>query len=146
MTLNWDGWIILLLIAWLMVTDVFTISFDIYLSPPDGEKLAFLAYGVSQVWDGAGMSVSAAEALHTAFWYMHLLDFLVFLCYLPYSKHSPVLTIAPQVFFRRLTPSGILDPIPDFEKAESFGVGHHGSSPWKQLPDSIVRPHRRPPT
>ena len=138
MTLNWDGWIILLLIAWLMVTDVFTNSFDIYLFHPDGEKLAFLAYGVSQVWDGAGMSVSAAEALHTAFWYMHLLDFLVFLCYLPYSKHSHVLTIAPQIFTRRLEPMGVLAPIPDFENAESFGVGKLESLTWKQMLDSYT--------
>ena len=138
MTLNWDGWIILLLIAWLMVTDVFTNSFDIYLFHPDGEKLAFLAYGVSQVWDGAGMSVGAAEALHTAFWYMHLLDFLVFLCYLPYSKHSHVLTIAPQIFTRRLEPMGVLAPIPDFENAESFGVGKLESLTWKQMLDSYT--------
>jgi Fe-S oxidoreductase len=138
LTLNWDAWIILGLIAWLMVTDVFTNSFEIYLFHHDGEKLAFLAYGVSQVWDGVGMSVGAAEALHTAFWYMHLLDFLVFLCYLPYSKHSHVLTIAPQVFTRSLEPTGVLAPIPDFENAESFGVGKLESLTWKQMLDSYT--------
>ncbi|HLB26902.1 MAG TPA: (Fe-S)-binding protein [Dehalococcoidia bacterium] len=138
LTLNWDAWIILGLIAWLMVTDVFTHSFDIYLVEGENEGLSFLAYGVAQIWDGAGMSVGTAEGLHTAFWYMHLLDFLVFLCYLPYSKHSHVLTIAPQVFTRRLAPTGVLDPIPDFEKAESFGVGKLEALTWKQMLDSYT--------
>ncbi|MDP2674319.1 MAG: (Fe-S)-binding protein [Dehalococcoidia bacterium] len=138
LTLNWDAWIILGLIAGLMVTDVFTNSFEIYLFDHDGEKLSFLAYGVAQVWDGAGMSVDAAEALHTAFWYMHLLDFMVFLCYLPYSKHSHVLTIAPNVYFVSQEPTGVLQPIKDFEKAESFGVGKLEQFTWKQLLDSYT--------
>ena len=136
LTFNWDAWIILFLIAWLMVTDVFTHSFEIYLFEADNEGLSFLAYGMAQIWDG--MPVGAAEALHTTFWYMHLLDFLVFLCYLPYSKHSHVLTIAPQVFTRRLEPTGVLAPIPDFEKAESFGVGKLEAFTWKQMLDSYT--------
>jgi hypothetical protein len=136
LTFNWDAWIILFLIAWLMVTDVFTHSFEIYLFEADNEGLSFLAYGVAQIWDG--MPVDTAEALHTTFWYMHLLDFLVFLCYLPYSKHSHVLTIAPQVFTRRLEPTGVLAPIPDFEKAESFGVGKLEAFTWKQMLDSYT--------
>ena len=138
LTLNIDAWIILFLIFWLMATDVMTNSFEIALFEQDNEKLSFLAYGVSRIWDGLGVSTGTLEALHVVWWYQHLLDFLVFLCYLPYSKHSHVLTIAPQVFFRRLTPSGILDPIPDFEKAESFGVGKLESFTWKQLLDSYT--------
>ena len=121
-----------------MVTDVFTNSFEIYLFSRDDEELSFLAYGLAELWDGVGMSVGTAEALHTACWYMHLLDFLVFLCYLPYSKHSHVLTIAPHVFTRRLEPTGVLQPITDFEKAESFGVGKLESLTWKQMLDSYT--------
>ncbi len=136
LTLNWDAWIILFLIAWLMVTDVFTHSFEISLFDGDNEKLSFLAYGLSQAWDGMG--VGTQEGLHVFWWYSHLVDFLVFLCYLPYSKHSHVLTIGPQVFTRSLQPSGILQPIPDFEKAESFGAGKLEDFTWKQLLDSYT--------
>src|SRR3990172_979953 len=138
LTLNIDAWVILFLIFWLMVTDVMTNSLEIALFEQDNEKLYFLAYGVSRIWDGLGMNAGTLEALHVVWWYQLLLDFRVFLCYLPYSKHSHVLTIAPQVFFRRLTPSGILDPIPDFEKAESFGVGKLEGFTWKQLLDSYT--------
>src|SRR6266542_3743370 len=140
LTLNVDAWIILFLIFWLMVTDVMVNSFEIYLFDQDHEQWSFLAYGVSQIWDGLGMSQGTAEALHTVFWYQHLLDFLTFLCYLPYSKHSHVLTIAPQVFTRRLEPTGVLSPIVDMEKrmeaGEAFGAGKLTDFNWKQLLDS----------
>lgn len=133
MTLNLDGWLILGFIFVLMVTDVLTNSLEMRLSEPD--KASYLAYAVSELWKEAGLSGGATEALHTVFWYSHLLDFLAFLCYLPYSKHSHVLTILPQVFTRRLEPTGVLAPIPDFEKAESFGVGKLQDFTWKQLLD-----------
>src|SRR5438445_550239 len=115
LTLNYDAWIILFLIFWLMVTDVMVNSFEIYLFDQDHESFSFLAYGVSQIWDGLGMSQGTAEAFHTVFFYQHLLDFLIFLCYLPYSKHSHVLTVAPQIFTRRLEPTGVLAPIVDMD-------------------------------
>jgi Fe-S oxidoreductase len=140
LTLNVDAWIILFLIFWLMVTDVMVNSFEIYLFESDNEELSFLAYGVAQIWDGLGMSQSTAEALHVVWWYQHLLDFLIFLCYLPYSKHSHVLTIAPQVFTRRLEPTGLLAPIVEMEKrmeaGEAFGAGKIQDFTWKQLLDS----------
>jgi len=140
LTLNYDAWIILFLIFWLMVTDVMVNSFEIYLFDQDHERFSFLAYGVSQIWNGLGMSHGTAEALHVVWWYQHLLDFLIFLCYLPYSKHSHVLTIAPQVFTRRLEPTGVLTPILDMEKrmeaGEAFGAGKLTDFNWKQLLDS----------
>lgn len=138
LTLNYDAWIILGLLAFLMVSDVIVNSFEIYLFDHENEKLAFLAYGVAEIWDGVGMSVSTAEAFHTTFWYIHLLDFLTFLCYLPYSKHSHVLTIAPNVYFVSQEPTGVLQPIKDFEKAESFGVGKLEQFTWKQLLDAYT--------
>jgi Fe-S oxidoreductase len=140
LTLNVDAWIILFLIFWLMVTDVMVNSFEIYLFDQDHEQFSYLAYGVSQIWDALGMSQSTAEALHTIFWYQHLLDFLIFLCYLPYSKHSHVLTVVPQIFTRRIEPTGVLSPIVDMEKrmeaGEAFGAGKLTDFNWKQLLDS----------
>src|SRR3990172_8344882 len=119
-----------------MVTDVFTNSAEIALGAASHEKLSFLAYGFSQLWDGIGFSGKGMELFHVVWWYSHLVDFLVFLAYLPYSKHSHVLTIAPQVFTRRLEPTGVLQPIADFEKAESLGVGKLEDFSWKQLLDA----------
>ncbi|MEX1195694.1 MAG: (Fe-S)-binding protein [Dehalococcoidia bacterium] len=139
MTLNLDGWLILFFIFYLMVTDVMVNSLEFYLHPDieafQNKELSFLAYGVSEIWDGIGLSHGTAEALNTFFWYNHLLDFLAFLCYLPYSKHSHVLTVAPQIMFRRYEPTGVLQPIKDIEQAETFGAGKLEDFNWKQLLD-----------
>jgi Fe-S oxidoreductase len=136
MTLNWDGWVTLGFIGWLMVTDIFTNSFEIYLFQPENAKWSFVAYGLSEIWASMGMSQSVAEALHVVWWYQHLLTFLGFLCFLPYSKHSHVLTVVPQIFTRRLEPTGVLQPLGDFDKLETFGVGKLEQFNWKQMLDS----------
>ena len=138
MTLNIDGWIILGLIAWLMVTDIFTNSAEIALGHVENPEFSFVAYGFAELWDGIGFSGQGLELFHVAWWYSHLVDFLAFLVYLPYSKHSHVLTVVPNVFFRSLQPSGVLQPIKDFETAESFGVGKVEQFTWKQMMDSYT--------
>jgi len=136
MTFNMDAWLILFFIAFLMVTDVFTNSFEIYTDPQgSGEKFSFLAYGLSEVWDGIGMSHGVGEGFLTFWWYAHLYDFLLFLNYLPYSKHSHVLTVAFNVAFRRLGSTGKLQPIRDFESLERFGAGEIQDLTWKQMLD-----------
>src|SRR5581483_2985206 len=136
MTFNLDAWLILFFIAFLMVTDVFTNSFEIYTDPQgNGEKFSFLAYGLSEVWNGIGMSRGVADGFLTFWWYAHLYDFLLFLNYLPYSKHSHVLTVAFNVAFRRLGSTGKLQPIRDFESLERFGAGEVYDLTWKQMLD-----------
>jgi Fe-S oxidoreductase len=138
MTLNWDAWIILGLIFWLMVTDIFTNSAEIVLFQPENEAASFVAYGLAELWREIGFTGEGMEAFHVVWWYQHLLTFLVFLVYLPYSKHSHVLTIVPNVFARSLEPTGVLQPIKDFETAESFGVGSLEKLNWKQMLDSYT--------
>ena len=135
LTLNWDAWFILFLTWFLMVTDVFANSFAIFLDRGDRDAFSFLAFGMANFWDTIGMSTSTAEALHASWWYLHLLDFLTFLAYLPISKHSHILTAPFNVFFRRLTPTGVLQPIPDIEEREVFGVGKVEDFSWKQTLD-----------
>jgi Fe-S oxidoreductase len=138
LTLNWDAWFILFLIWFLMVTDVLLHSFSIYLEPGDHDAFAFLAYGVAQIWEWMDMSEATAEALFATFWYLHLIDFLTFLVYLPISKHSHILTSPINVFFRRLQPTGILLPIKDIEEREVFGVGQVRDFTWKQILDGYT--------
>ncbi len=138
MTLNIDAWILLGLIAWLMVTDVFANSAEITLERPNHEWASFVAFGFAELWDGIAFTGLGMELFHVAWWYSHLVTFLLFLVYLPYSKHSHVLTVVFNVFSRRLEPSGVLQPIKDFETAESFGVGKLEGFTWKQMLDSYT--------
>jgi Fe-S oxidoreductase/nitrate reductase gamma subunit len=135
LTLNIDAWIILGLIDILMITDVMTNSFEISLHRGDQDYLTFFGFGVANLWDGVGLEGSAAEGLHTAFWYAHLIDFLVFLCYLPFSKHSHVISVAFNVFFRTMQPTGVLQPMPDLETLEVFGAARVKDFTWKQMLD-----------
>ncbi len=144
MTLNIDGWIILGLIFFLMVTDVLTNSFQIALHRQGADYWSFWAFGMANLWDAVGLHGSAAEALHTAFWYCHALDFFAFLIFLPFSKHSHVLSVVFNVFSRSGRPSGVLQPInvdavmERMEKGEegvTFGVGRAHDFSWKQKLD-----------
>lgn len=134
-TLNIDAWIILGLIDFLMITDVMTNSFEISLNRGSEDYFTFFGFGVANLWDRVGLEGSAAEALHTAFWYAHLIDFLVFLCFLPFSKHSHVISVFFNVFFRTLQPTGVLQPMPDLETLEVFGAARVKDFTWKQMLD-----------
>jgi Fe-S oxidoreductase len=135
MSLNLDGWLTLFLIAFLMVTDIFTNSFEVMVDPVGGERWSFLAYGLSRLWDGMSMSPGVQEGMLNFWWYAHLLDFLIFLNFLPFSKHSHVLFVAFNVAFRRIAPTGQLQPIRDFENLERFGAGTVYDFTWKQMLD-----------
>ncbi|MCH7809670.1 MAG: (Fe-S)-binding protein, partial [Chloroflexi bacterium] len=137
MSLNMDGWLTLFFIFWLMVTDIMVNSFEFYLHPElfANPQLSYVAYGLSQLWGELGMSTATAEALNTFFWYNHLIDFLAFLAFLPYSKHSHVLVVVPQIFLRRHEPTGVMQPIKNIEEAETFGAGKLTDFNWKQLLD-----------
>ncbi|MEX2159599.1 MAG: (Fe-S)-binding protein [Dehalococcoidia bacterium] len=138
LTLNWDAWLILFLIWFLMVSDALTNSFEIYLQRGDRDAFAFLAFGLANLWEKIGVSTATAEALHASWWYLHLLDFLFFLAYLPISKHSHIITAPFNVFFRRLPPTGVLQPIPNIEEREVFGVGKIEDFSWKQVLDAYT--------
>jgi Fe-S oxidoreductase len=135
LTLNWDAWLILFLIWFLMVTDVLTNSFRIAMDRGDRDAFSFFAFGLANLWDRMGVSQASLEKLHTAWWYLHLTDFLVFLCYLPISKHSHLITAPINVFFRRLEPTGTMQPIENIEEREVFGVGKVTDFSWKQMLD-----------
>ena len=134
-TLNIDAWTILGLIAGLMVADIVTNSFEIALHRGDRDYLSFVAFGVANLWDTVGLEGGAAEALHTAFWYAHLIVFLTFLCFLPFSKHSHVLSIFFNVFSRTLQPTGVLQPMAELETLEVFGAARVKDFTWKQILD-----------
>ena len=64
---------------------------------------------ISSLWAELFLSnVNASSAAFSAefFWWFHVSLILAFLNYLPYSKHSHVLTVIPNVFFQNLEPRG----------------------------------------
>src|SRR5690606_22297535 len=61
----------------------------------------------------------------------HIVIILAFGNFLPYGKHFHVITALPNVYFKRLTPSGQLSKL-DLENSESFGLAKANDFTWKQ--------------
>jgi len=75
-------------------------------------------------------------------WWLHIGCILIFLNYLPFSKHLHVLTSVPNVFFSRPEPVNALAPI-DFtrEDLQQFGATDVEHLSWKSILDSYSCTH-----
>jgi Fe-S oxidoreductase len=83
----------------------------------------------------ADVTPEAAHSLITFWWWLHALIFLVFLNYLPYSKHMHILSSIPNCYFRRFGKANTL-PVETFVKGGKFGVESIDQFTWKDLFDS----------
>jgi len=104
--------------------------------PPDWFSWAPVSYLVSRF-----ILVLPAEPLNELLiWHrvlIHAIPALLLFAYVAVSR-SPLqhLFLSPlNIFFRSLKPKGALDPIPNFEEAETFGVKEISEFTWKQLLD-----------
>lgn len=79
---------------------------------------------------------SALPALPAAFWWVHALVLLVFMNFLPFSKHMHILTAIPNVFLRSLErPNSQVRE--EFAEGNSFGANSVDRLTWKDLLDSF---------
>ena len=67
-------------------------------------------------------------------WWVHNLIVLVFLNFLPLAKHFHIITSLPNVYFKKLEPTGALSK-QDLENATTFGTSHIDQFTWKQVLD-----------
>jgi Fe-S oxidoreductase len=79
------------------------------------------------------LPLGVVSVLGAAGLWIHLAIILTFLNFLPYGKHFHVITALPNVFFRRLSPSGKLRT-PNLE-AEEFGANKVTDLHWKNILD-----------
>jgi Fe-S oxidoreductase/nitrate reductase gamma subunit len=96
---------------------------------PGGLAIAKMAAAV-------GFSTDTFLTWHRFWWWFHMVFIFGFLAYVPYSAKLFHMISAPiNAFFSDLKPKGVLEPIPDFEQAESFGAAKLQDFTWKQLLD-----------
>ena len=69
-------------------------------------------------------------------WWVHALVSISFIAYIPYSRLLHIITTPANHFMASLKPAGYIEPIRDFENAESFGAGQLEDLTWKQIFDS----------
>ena len=99
----------------------------------DGSVWRPVSTPVMAVLRAAGISGHAAGVLEAVFYWAHIGAILVFLVYIPGSKHRHMFTAAPNIVFRSLTPKGAL-PAPQ----DSGGtVQSWRDFTWKDLLDTL---------
>ena len=130
-----DDAIALLLIAGIIVTGFIIESLRIYATgSPSWETWSFVGWTVSRAY--VGLDPNIAKILHKLTWWTHTFIALSFIAYIPYSRLLHIITTPVNHFLASLKPTGSLEPIRDFENAESFGVGKLEEFTWKQIFDS----------
>ncbi|MBI3327781.1 MAG: 4Fe-4S dicluster domain-containing protein [Nitrospinae bacterium] len=83
-----------------------------------------------------GFTDALFSSVHRFCWWFHMVFTFGFLAYIPYSPKLFHMISAPlNAFLMDLKPTGVLEPISDFERAGSFGAGQLQDFTWKQLLD-----------
>ena len=129
-----DAYIILGMVAALMIA-----FFNLHaLEIASGEMIATMpiSAAIGNLFY-AGITPDAAHPLITFWWWAHAIILLVFLNYLPYSKHMHILASIPNIYFRRFEQANTL-PRETFVKDVSFGVDDVSDLTWKDLLDSFA--------
>jgi hypothetical protein len=91
-----DAILILSMIAGLMITLLLTLAFDRVMEPHLPMALQPVSSPVAVVF--SWLSPQTAAAIRDANWWAHAILLLVFLNYLPYSKHLHVIVSLPNTF------------------------------------------------
>ncbi len=131
-----EAFFILALIATLMMANFGINAARIVRLPVNYLVIARTYMPVSSVV--AGLIPRPAGALAFAVsWWAHAAALLVFMCYLPNSKHMHILTAIPNCFFRRLEKPNT-QPREEFSGGNTFGVARADRFTWKDLLDSMA--------
>jgi Fe-S oxidoreductase/nitrate reductase gamma subunit len=129
-----DDAIVLLLIAGIIVTGFVIEALRIRVTLPPWEVWSFGGWALAKTF--AGIDPGTAKILHKATWWVHTMIALAFIAYIPYSRLIHIITSSANHFMASLKPAGSIEPIRDFETAESFGVGKLEEFSRKQIFDS----------
>jgi len=103
---------------------------------------SYFGYAIAAIFRviGLGSGSIVGLALHSFFWYTHMLVTFAFVASIPFSKYKHIFYTPINTFFRDLEPKGALMPIPnleaEIEKDEpSLGVATLADFTWKQRLD-----------
>jgi Fe-S oxidoreductase/nitrate reductase gamma subunit len=129
-----DDAIVLTLILAIVVTGFVSEALRIHVTNPSWEVWSFAGWTLAKAF--TGVAPDTAQALHKANWWIHALLSLGFIAYIPYSRLLHIFTTPANHFLASLKPVGAIEPIRDFETAESFGVGKLAEFTRKQIFDS----------
>ena len=131
---NPEDAVVLLLIGAIIITGFTIEALRIHVNKPAWEVWSFGGWWLAKVF--MGLDPEQAKMWHKITWWGHTFLSLGFIAYIPYSRLLHIITTPANQFFASLKPAGYLEPIRDFETAESFGVGKLEDMTWKQIFDA----------
>lgn len=134
-----DDAIALLLILGIIVTGFIIEALRIRVTAPPWEVWSFGGWWLAKAF--AGVDPGTAKILHKLSWWTHTFLALGFIAYIPYSRLIHMITTPANHFMASLQPVGMIEPIRDFETAESFGVGKLEEFTGKQIFDADACTH-----
>jgi Fe-S oxidoreductase len=131
-----DAVFILSMIAALMVTLLVTAAFQRVVGAQ--HSVAFQPISGMLAAISGAVPPDAAAVIARASWWGHALLLLVFLNYLPYSKHLHVITSLPNTYFSNTSGPGqvgVMRPMDLEAEVEQFGASDVKDLSWKNLLD-----------
>jgi len=131
---SWGAWLVIVLIAILMLSDLASEGARIAAGVIEGGYLPVSAVFGSLM---SGFSEHTLQAVYSWSWWIHLITLYVFANELPYSKHFHVYTSLFNVFFANLDAPGKLETM-DLENVDEdtrFGISTVTDFTWKQMLD-----------
>ncbi|CAI8872166.1 putative iron-sulfur-binding oxidoreductase FadF [Brevibacillus sp. IT-7CA2] len=114
--------LVLIFLSTLMTSILFSLAFEHLYMGRTGDMYSPISALIAGWF--SGISTETAGVLFYIFWWIHLIVLLVFMVYVPQSKHAHLLFAPINVFLRDTKPVGKLTAI-DFEDEtqETYGVG-----------------------
>ena len=128
--------IVLLLLAAIIITGfiIEALRISVTWQQTPWEVWSFVGWTLASAF--AGFKEESALAMHQFTWWIHTFLSLGFIAYIPYSRLMHIITTPANHFMQNMKPVGHVEPIRDFENAESFGVGKLDEFTWKQIFDA----------
>jgi Fe-S oxidoreductase len=135
---HWEAYLILCFIGSIMLGGLLYDGSRIMANTGNPEVMREAAWEPVSHAVGAALArvigIPALVTVGNVAWWIHNLVVLVFLNLLPRSKHFHIITSAPNVFFKKLEPTGQLSK-QDLENATRYGTSHIDQFTWKQVLD-----------
>ncbi|MFN8570705.1 MAG: (Fe-S)-binding protein [Gemmatimonadaceae bacterium] len=134
-----DAIFILSMIGALMVTLLLTLGTERVLAPRTAAAFQPLGSLIAAMFSTD--SLGPARAVHAVSWWSHALLILLFLNYLPYSKHLHVIVSLPNTFLSNTSGPGTIGAMKPMDlelETETFGASDVTHLSWKNLLDGFA--------
>ena len=135
---HFDALFILAMIGGLMITMFFSNALMLIVEPGSVVREKFVSHALAMSLVNAGVGATSAAASHGVFWWAHVLLIVVFLNYLPYSKHLHIITAIPNVWLSNTSgpgQKGVMRKMDLEADVEVFGAADVEQLTWKNLLD-----------